>query len=68
MANFPENKKDSNKYKWGLFYYNPNNPKLWVPKVDSILGSTLNFAQPLAYIFILILLMVVVLATRLHNN
>lgn len=35
-------------YRWGLFYYNPGDSRLWVEKLLGI-GWTLNFARPAAW-------------------
>jgi uncharacterized membrane protein len=59
------NKLDQSKYKWGIFYFNPEDENLIAPKADSLLGWTLNFAKPLAYIFMLILLLITMLIKRL---
>ena len=37
---------EPNDWKWGIFYYNPNDPRIFVPKRIKWLGWTLNFAQP----------------------
>ncbi len=37
-------------WKWGLFYANADDARLWVPKYLGI-GWTLNFAKPLALVF-----------------
>ena len=63
MDNFP--KKDLSKYKYGIFYFNADDDNLIVIKPDSKFGYTLNFAKPLAYIFLLILFLVLILITRL---
>ncbi len=39
-------------YLWGLFYYNKEDTRLFVPKRIWWMGFTLNFANPLSYIFI----------------
>jgi len=41
-------------YKWGIFYYNSNDDRVIVPKRLKPMGSTLNFARPKVYFFILI--------------
>lgn len=38
-------------WRWGMFYVNPEDPRLWVPKRFGI-GWTLNFARPWAWIVI----------------
>lgn len=44
-------------WKWGIFYDNPNDPSIWVPKRTG-LGWTLNFAYPLSYLIIALLVIV----------
>jgi uncharacterized membrane protein len=41
---------EPNYWKWGIFYYNPNDPRIFVPKRIKWLGWTLNFAQPVSII------------------
>lgn len=61
-----DDKKVSN-YKLGIFYFDEEDENLIVPKATSFMGWTLNFAKPLAYIFLLILLLVVILISRLFS-
>jgi uncharacterized membrane protein len=44
---------DPDNYKWGIFYFNPDDLRAVVPKRNRWMGWTLNFAQPLAWIIIL---------------
>lgn len=37
-------------WKWGMFYANAEDERLWVPKYIGV-GWTLNFAKPMAFIF-----------------
>jgi len=37
---------ESDYWKWGMFYYNPYDPRIMVPKRIPWMGWTLNFAQP----------------------
>jgi uncharacterized membrane protein len=37
-------------WKWGVLYFNPNDPRIIVPKRVEWLGWTLNFAQPVSII------------------
>lgn len=55
MEPFPEQNPDH--YKWGFIYYNPDDERVWVPKRNPALGATLNFAQPKAYLFLALLLL-----------
>ena len=43
---------EPNYWKWGVFYFNPNDPRIFVPKRIEWLGWTLNFAQPVSIIII----------------
>lgn len=58
-------KPEKSLYKWGIFYFNPEDENLIAPKSNALLGWTLNFAKPLAYVFLLILLLIVMLVKRL---
>jgi uncharacterized membrane protein len=42
--------RDPNNWKWGIFYFNPNDERLFVPKKIPAFGATLNFANPRSYI------------------
>ncbi|KXZ39035.1 Uncharacterized membrane protein [Alkalithermobacter thermoalcaliphilus JW-YL-7 = DSM 7308] len=61
-------KDDDDYWKWGLFYYNPDDPSLWIEKRFGI-GWTVNFAHPvrivlgIATIIILIVSIVLVFNT-----
>jgi uncharacterized membrane protein len=46
-------KNPPEKYIWGLFYYNPADPRVIVPKNIRWAGWTLNFANPFSYAIIL---------------
>lgn len=48
-----------------LFYFNPEDPRLFLPKRTG-LGWTINFAQPLAYV--ILILMVIGLAALIGNR
>ncbi len=39
-----DNEKDKNCWKLGVFYYNPNNPSIFVSKRSGI-GTTINFGS-----------------------
>lgn len=46
---------DDNHWKWGVFYFNPKNRSVFVPKRLGI-GWTINFAHPVSWIITLIIL------------
>ncbi len=43
---------EANNWKWGVLYFNPNDPRIVVPKRIEWLGWTLNFGQPVSIIII----------------
>ena len=49
-----ENGDDSN-WKWGCFYYNPEDKRLFPPKRDPAFGWTINFASIKSIIAFIIL-------------
>lgn len=56
---------ESGKYYLGLFYFNKQDKRVVVPKVNRSLGFTINFARPQAYLIILILVVAAFLASRI---
>jgi uncharacterized membrane protein len=51
---------NSENYKWGFLFYDPEDPRVIVPKRLKYFGWSLNFANPWTYVIIFgyILLMV----------
>jgi uncharacterized membrane protein len=45
-----ERDRDPRKWKWGIFYYNPNDDRLIVPKRNPKRGATMNLANPRSYL------------------
>lgn len=45
--------RNPDNYKWGIFYFNPRDERMVVPKMNPGLGWTLNFARP-SSVFLLI--------------
>ena len=48
--------KDANNWKLKLFYFNPEDTRVFVPKRAKSMGITLNFANPKAYLCILLMI------------
>lgn len=59
MPNNPE------KYFLGIFYFDKEDPRAIVPKVNRFMGWTLNFARPEAYLIIVIIVFVAFLSSKL---
>jgi uncharacterized membrane protein len=47
--------RDPANWRWGIFYYNKNDKRLFLPKRLSYTGWTINFAHPTAVIVIIVL-------------
>ena len=43
---------DPDNYKWGIFYFNPKDSRLFLPKRNPYMGFTLNFANPYSYFIV----------------
>jgi uncharacterized membrane protein len=55
-------RKDPNNWKFGLFYYNPEDLRIFPPKRIKWMGMTINFANPKSVVvFTLFLLFVIIM-------
>jgi len=56
---------DAANYIWGIFYVNPEDARIWIPKRLGI-GWTLNFGRPAAWLILVLLLspLLLILALR----
>jgi uncharacterized membrane protein len=50
--NLTRAEKNPEHYKWGLFYFNPNDTRIFVPKRAQWMGWTLNFANLWSYVIL----------------
>ncbi len=51
--------KDSKYWKWGIFYYNPEDKRIFPPKRNRYLGWTINFANLYSILAMLALIVIV---------
>jgi len=51
--------KDPNNWKWGLFYYNKEDKRIFPPKRVKWMGWTVNFANTKSVLFFIIMLVVI---------
>jgi len=56
---------DPDNYKWGIFYYNPRDKRIFLPKRIPFMGFTLNFANPYSYLILLMLLGIIIFFSRI---
>jgi uncharacterized membrane protein len=57
--------KDPNNWVWGLFYFNPKDKRLFLPKKINTFGITVNFANPQTYLVIAALILAIGLLSRI---
>ncbi len=62
QQNLDRMRNDPANYKWGIFYFNPKDTRIFLPKRNIWLGYTLNFANPYAYLIIFCIILLLVLA------
>ncbi|MBK9728835.1 MAG: hypothetical protein IPO86_12035 [Saprospiraceae bacterium] len=51
---------DPKNWKWSYFYYNKSDSRILLPKRINQLGWTFNFANPIAYTFIIICILLII--------
>jgi uncharacterized membrane protein len=52
------NESDASLYRWGLFYVNAGDPRIWVPKRVGV-GKTLNYGRPASWVITLLFIALV---------
>lgn len=57
-------RNDPNNWKLGMFYFNPQDKRLFPPKRIKWFGWTTNFANPLSIFALFILLIVIILVAE----
>ena len=53
--------KDPNNWKWGIFYFNKNDARLFPPKRYGYFGCTINFLNPKSILINIALITLIVL-------
>ena len=57
--------QDPANYKWGIFYFNPKDRRIGVPKYNKLLGWTLNFGNIYSYLIIIGIIAAILITTSL---
>ena len=60
--------KDPNNWKWGVFYFNRKDKRVFPPKRVSMLGWTVNFANPLSVLIFMGAIALAIFASRLLKH
>jgi uncharacterized membrane protein len=61
-GNFNRIEKNPENYKWGIFYFNPDDTRIILPKRNQWMGWTLNFANLWTYVILGTFLIIAILA------
>lgn len=56
--------QDPNNWKWKVFYYNKKDKRIFPPKRFKALGWTVNFANPISYIVLLLMIALVIALSK----
>lgn len=56
--------KDPNNWKLGIFYFNPKDKRVFPPKRIAQFGWTMNFANPISVLAIVVIIVATILITR----
>lgn len=64
-SNFDKDLDNPDNYRFTIFYYNPNDSRLIVPKRNKYMGWTLNFGRTNTYL-ILIGIIIIAAVTRYY--
>lgn len=57
-------KTNSDNYKWGIFYFDRSDYRVFVPKQNKWMGWTFNFASPFTYIIIFLFISLLIYMER----
>ena len=60
--------KDPNNWKWGIFYFNKDDKRIFPPKRNKYLGWTVNFANPISIIALVVLTVAIILISRYSKS
>jgi uncharacterized membrane protein len=58
---FDRMRTDPEFYKWGIFYFNPQDSRIVLPKRNPWMGWTMNFANLWSYVIILFIIGIAIL-------
>ena len=57
-------RKDPNNWKWGIFYFNKDDKRIFPPKRNKYLGWTVNFANPISIITLIAITAISIIISR----
>ena len=61
--------RDNKYWKWGVFYYNPEDKRIFPPKRNPWMGWTVNFGNPISIItFVILTVVLIIISNYFRNN
>lgn len=61
--------RDNKYWKWGVFYYNPEDMRIFPPKRNPWMGWTVNFGNPISIItFVILTVVLIIISNYFRNN
>lgn len=60
--------QDPNNWKFGIFYFNKEDKRIFPPKRNERFGWTVNFANPLSVLAIVVIIALAILVTKIRNK
>ncbi len=64
--------EDPDNWKWGVFYFNKNDKRIFPPKRQKMMGWTINFANPISIMvfvaFIVLMTVIGIFIPRLFDT
>lgn len=61
--------RDNKYWKWGVFYYNPEDKRIFPPKRNPWMGWTVNFGNPISIItFVILTAALIIISNYFRNN
>ncbi len=61
--------RDNKYWKWGIFYYNPEDKRIFPPKRNPWMGWTVNFGNPISIItFVILTVALIIMSNYFRNN
>lgn len=61
--------RDNKYWKWGVFYYNPEDKRIFPPKRNPWMGWTVNFGNPISIItFVILTVALIIMSNYFRNN
>ena len=59
--------QDPDNWKFGIFYFNKKDKRIFPPKRKAQFGWTVNFANPLSIIAIIVIITIAILVTKIRK-